>query len=575
MPDPPLPLVPSDVEDPTFRVKFFDLPDLIVQWAAPYIETEGAQILDFGCGEATTALGFALRKGASRVVGVDIVSDPDLCAPYARQHLGLDRLPANLELHRVEPGRLHNEEDRFDLIYAWSVVEHVRQDLVGATLSMLNDRLRDGGLLFVQISPLYYSSEGSHLFHKIPERWGHLRHQHSEYLALLRQACGDQAEYRALVGTYETLNRITAPRLVAAIRGARFTILREHYREEDFEPPPEVAEAYERTVLRMAEIAILARHVSAPEAAASGPDSSRLATANASFNEEVEALRNSLIVSPAPQQKPEGRDMNEGVTDLSRERLRLDLPRFCDAHPSHANALSLRAGTWKFDFDRLEMDAIREWVGRDVRPRWSAEVFPGFSEFSVIELGPQDGFVTAGLEAFGVGSILAIEANVDSFLRCLLLKNALGLKATYLLGDFLTYLDAATASADLIYASGVLYHLFDPVGLLLRCAEVARHLYLWTFHYNENAIRANAYESLCFDGVSEHRVRDEVFTYHRRFYTPDILAAPTYAGGISAYANWMTLEDIERALHVAGYRIERMIEDSFQGIPAMNIWATR
>jgi SAM-dependent methyltransferase len=571
MPDPRLPLLPSDVHDPTFRVKFFELPDLIVQWAAPYIETDGARILDFGCGEATTALGFALRKGASRVVGVDIVSDLELCAPYARQHLGLDALPENLELHRVEAGRLHNEGDRFDLIYAWSVVEHVRQDLVGGTLAMLNDRLSDGGLLFVQISPLYYSSEGSHLFHKIRERWGHLRHQHSEYLELLRQACDDQAEYRALVETYETLNRITAPRLVAAIRGAGFTILREHYRTEDFEPPPEVAEVYERAVLRMAEIAILARRGSARECAVSAPDSSRPVEANASF---IEALPVSFNGQPAPPQSREGSEMNESPT-LSRERLRLELPRFCYSHPSHANALGLRAGTWKFDFDRLEMDAIREWVRRDVRPLWSAEVFPGFSGFHVIELGPQDGFVTAGLEAFGVGSILAIEANVDSFLRCLLLKNALGLKATYLLGDFLKYLDVPTTSADLIYASGVLYHLFDPVGFLLRCAEVARHLYLWTFHFDEDAIRANAYESVCFDGVSEYRVRSDVFTYHRRIYAPEILADPTYAGGISAHANWMSLKDIERALHVAGYHIERMIEDSFQGIPAMNIWATR
>jgi SAM-dependent methyltransferase len=575
MPNPPLPYLPSDVQDPTYRLKFFELPDLIVQWAAPYLETEGARVLDFGCGEATTALGFALRKGASHVVGVDIVSDPELCAPYARHHLRLDTLPANLELHRVEPGRLHNEEDRFDLIYAWSVIQHVRQDLVGGTLAMLNDRLRDGGLLFVQISPLYYSSEGSHLFHKVPERWGHLHRQHSEYLTLLRQACGDEAEYRVLVDTYETLNRITAPRVVAAIRGAGFSVLREHYREEDFNPSPEVAEVYERAALRMADIAILARRVSARERAASGPDSSPLAAANAPHSEEVEASPDRLIVPPALQQKRDGSNMNEGGTDLSRERLRLDLPRFCYARPTHANALGLRAGTWKFDFDRMEMNAIHEWVNRDVRPRWSAEVFPGFSKFNVIELGPQDGFITAGLEAFGVGSIVAIEANVDSFLRCLLLKNALGLKATYLLGDFLTYLDAATASADLIYASGVLYHLFDPVGFLLRCAKVARHLYLWTFHFDEDAIRADAYESLCFDGISEHRVGEEAFTYHRRFYTPEILANATYAGGINAYANWMTLKDIERALRVAGYRIERMTEDSFQGIPAMNIWATR
>jgi SAM-dependent methyltransferase len=569
MPQPPLPLL-AHVADPTFRVKFFDLPDLIAQWTAPHIKMEGARILDFGCGEATTALGFALRKGASRVVGVDIVSDPDLCAPYAREHLGLEALPANLELHRVEAGRLHNEEDRFDLIYAWSVLEHVREDLVGPTLSMLHDRLRDGGLLFVQISPLYYSSEGSHLFNKIPERWGHLLHQHSEYLALLRQACSDQAEYRAIVETYETLNRITAPRLVAAIREGGFHVLREHYREEEFPPPPEVTEVYECAVLRMAEVAILARRGVSSDTAS---DQSQLGAAETPPSERAETLPKNFALPPTPQYK--GQEMNVGNAILLGERLRIDLPRFCYARPSHTNALSLRAGTWKFDFDHLDVDGIRKWVSRDVRPQWSAEVFPGFADFNIIELGPQDGFITAGLEAFGVGSILAIEANVDSFLRCLLLKNALGLKATYLLGDFLTYLEAPTAPADMIYASGILYHLFDPVGFLHRCAAVARHLYLWTFLFDEASIRANAYEALCFEGASQHRFGGEVFTYHRRCYTPDIVASTTYAGGISTHANWMTLEDIERALRTAGYRIDRMIGDSFQGIPAMNIWATR
>ena len=255
--------------------------------------------------------------------------------------------------------------------------------------------------------------------------------------------------------------------------------------------------------------------------------------------------------------------------------LRLNLPRFCHAPPSHANAMGLRAGTWKFDFDRMDVETIRAWVRRDVRPLWSAEIFPGFSGFSVIELGPQDGFITAGLEAFGVGPIVAVEANVDAFLRCLILKNALGLRATYLLGDFLAYLEAPNMAADLIYASGVLYHLCDPVEFLLSCAKVSRHLYLWTFHYDEEAIRADAYQSRCFAGASKHCIQGEIFTYHRRFYTPDIRASATYAGGIHPYANWMTLEDIQRALGLAGYRVARMVEDSFQGIPAMNIWAMR
>jgi len=304
MPDRPLPFTPSDIEDPIYRTKFFDLPDIITQWTAPYIEVEGAQILDFGCGEGTTALGLALRGHARRVVGVDIGPDPDLCAPYARQHLDLDTLPINLELKRVEAGRLHNDVDQFDLIYSWSVIEHVREDLLDPTLTLLHDRLRDTGLLFIQIAPLYYSSEGSHLFHKIPERWGHLRHQHSEYIAKLRNACDRDAEYRALVETYETLNRITVPQLLAAIRGAGFTILREHYGEEDFEVPSDVAAVYDPAVVRMAQVVILARRGTASECAEMPLAEAQIAeadiTADATALEvEVQRLRADLDQSEA------------------------------------------------------------------------------------------------------------------------------------------------------------------------------------------------------------------------------------------------------------------------------------
>lgn len=281
----------SDITDPVYRTKFVTLPDIITSWVKPWMDVRDAQILDFGCGEATTALGFALGKGPRRVVGVDVVSDPDLCLPYAQKHLKLNVLPPNLELHKVVPGTLHNESDRFDLVYAWSVIEHVREDILVATLSMLHGRLRDGGLIFIQISPLYYSSEGSHMCHKVPERWGHLRHQHSEYLALIRQACDNEAEYRALVETYETLNRITAPRLIAAIRKAGFVVEREHYRHEEFEIPPEVVEAYDPKVLRLAEIVVLARRLTAQEVGDAWAIAERFEAANKVLTAENATLR--------------------------------------------------------------------------------------------------------------------------------------------------------------------------------------------------------------------------------------------------------------------------------------------
>jgi SAM-dependent methyltransferase len=198
----------------------------------------------------------ALRPGAGRVVGVEIGSDIDKCAPLAREHLGLTKLPTNLSLHRVIPGTLHDPNDRFDLIYSWSVFEHIQQDLLPATVQMLRKALLPGGLLFTQIAPLYYSSEGSHFFPEIPERWGHLIHQDNIYRDKIIRAT--KAAPWSL-STYETLNRITAPGLVKLIVDGGFEILRQYRTREEYEIPPTLLDAYQEDALRTNQVVLLAR----------------------------------------------------------------------------------------------------------------------------------------------------------------------------------------------------------------------------------------------------------------------------------------------------------------------------
>jgi SAM-dependent methyltransferase len=247
------------IQDPVYRTKLVDLPNIISDWVSQYRTLDSCEILDFGCGEATSALGFALHPEIKRVVGIDIMPDPDLCAPLARQHLGLTNLPAKLALHRVRPGALHNPVDKFDLIYSWSVFEHIRQDLLSATVQMLRMALRPGGFLFVQIAPLFYSSEGSHYFPQVPERWGHLINQTDLYREKLAAAVGSEEHLRAALSTYETLNRITASELVRVIEGGGFEILRDYRTREDYEIPPGLLTTYNEEVLRTNQIVLLAR----------------------------------------------------------------------------------------------------------------------------------------------------------------------------------------------------------------------------------------------------------------------------------------------------------------------------
>lgn len=257
----------------------------------------------------------------------------------------------------------------------------------------------------------------------------------------------------------------------------------------------------------------------------------------------------------------------------------LDFPadKFVTARASEANAFQLQAGAWKYDYDKLSMAQIAADLRRDNRPRWCAETFPGFASYNVLELGPGDGYITAGLEAQGVAGVTAIEGNASAFMRCLILKNAFDLKAKFLCGDFVQYVEAEPAGFDLVFAAGVLYHLTDPIAFLEHCSNFAPHLFLWTFLYGAEFVAAHPYERAWFK-PEENEVktfRGQRFTYHRRYYQDAIVEDAKYAGGLTPYAHWLTREDLFTVLDLLGYKILRTIPDSFQSTPAINVFASR
>ena len=157
------------------------------------------------------------------------------------------------------PGFLHDEDDRFDVVYSWSVFEHIDERLIGGVLELIKSCLKPGGLFFVQIAPLYYSSEGSHLTHKLDEPWGHLLHQLDVFHEKLKAAVPDEAELLALWGTYSTLNRMTADELLGHLRAAGFEILRTLAMKEDREPPQRLKAIFQEEQLTTHQIVVLSR----------------------------------------------------------------------------------------------------------------------------------------------------------------------------------------------------------------------------------------------------------------------------------------------------------------------------
>ena len=227
-----------EYQEGSYEQKLNLLPRTIAEWLRPHGGIDGKDILDFGCGEATTALGLTRHHAPRSVLGVDIMPDVHLCLPLASRQLGLDRLPANLQLRQIQPGPLDCPDGSFDLIYSWSVFEHVDRDLLATVLQDLRRLLRPAGHLFIQISPLYYSSQGSHLGGLIPEPWAHLTNQLDTYRSKLRDVCPDDEIFSILWSTYATLNRLTAAELLELVTGCGFTILRQQTTSDGPAPLP-------------------------------------------------------------------------------------------------------------------------------------------------------------------------------------------------------------------------------------------------------------------------------------------------------------------------------------------------
>jgi len=245
----------ESITDSTYRAKFVFVPEKLGEWLG---ELDGKDILDFGCGDATTVLSLALRFPGARVTGAEIGRDLDACLPQAREQLGLSALPPNMALHVIRPGELPDPLARYDVIYSWSVMEHVDQALLPEVLSKLRGALKPDGKIFIQIQPLYYSSNGGHLMYKIPQRWGHLLDQDSRYIEKLRATCRDESEFRALTSMYRTLNRLTAPHLFALVRAAGMRIVREFVAREEHPIPEPLLDIYTEAVLRTHGVELLA-----------------------------------------------------------------------------------------------------------------------------------------------------------------------------------------------------------------------------------------------------------------------------------------------------------------------------
>lgn len=259
--------------------------------------------------------------------------------------------------------------------------------------------------------------------------------------------------------------------------------------------------------------------------------------------------------------------------------------------PSAQNVVDLFAGEWASHLP--ETAGATATPGKvplfaDGRIAWLDGAIGGFDGKRVLELGPLEGGHTAMMHDRGAAAIVAVEAHPRAFLKCLCVKELLGLdRARFLLGDGLEYLRACDERFDLALASGLLYHLDRPHELLRHLARAADAVFLWTHYYDEERLRLLPRKLVEFDPPREVAVdgnRYVMATCHygrQRFSIRGRprrgLAYPGFCGGGNATAEWFTRDSLIQALGDVGLRVESTAfdePDHEQG-PAMALLARR
>ena len=255
------------------------------------------------------------------------------------------------------------------------------------------------------------------------------------------------------------------------------------------------------------------------------------------------------------------------------------LDAYIKSAPSDQNILDLFDNEWS-SFIPGEGRVARPGTSllfNDGRIAWAGDLLGGFSGLNVLELGPLEGGHSTMLEQAGANSVVAIEANTRAFLKCLCVKELFRLTRTrFLLGDFVEYLEHSSEHFDLVLASGVLYHVMDPVRLLGLIGKVTDRIMLWTHYYEDSIIRSNPVLARKF-GRPRVEIRDgvELVVVDQSYL--DSLEWTGFCGGTSTGSVWLTRNSILDFLRLLGFeRIDIAFEDpAHQNGPSFAVCARR
>jgi 2-polyprenyl-3-methyl-5-hydroxy-6-metoxy-1,4-benzoquinol methylase len=260
-------------------------------------------------------------------------------------------------------------------------------------------------------------------------------------------------------------------------------------------------------------------------------------------------------------------------SQFSEEQLMIE-SKFERRFPAHQNAVDIFHDHWASMIEEVNpglTSGLAPMFGPlDRRPSIAAQYLgfvPGsLKGMNILELGPLEGAHTYQMIQLGANEVLAIEANSEAYLKCLVVKEILRMpRCRFLLGDCLAFLQETSDPFDMIFCSGILYHMENPFELIKAISQHTDRVFLWTHYFDPDV------------PLGAERVPKKVFfddlklTFYEQQYGDSSYGK--FWGGNKPTASWMTKEAIELCFRYFGYDLTLHEDDRVhQGGP--NIIAT-
>ncbi|HYM54215.1 MAG TPA: class I SAM-dependent methyltransferase [Solirubrobacteraceae bacterium] len=252
--------------------------------------------------------------------------------------------------------------------------------------------------------------------------------------------------------------------------------------------------------------------------------------------------------------------------------------RFATGAPSPQTAIDAIPGSWASRLPLPGVSAGQAELFADPRVEWAIAELGGVSGASCLELGPLEGGHSYMLEQAGAGRVVAVEANREAYLKCLVVKELLGLqRCSFLCGDAIDYLEATDDRFEVCWCAGILYHMVEPVRLIDLVSRRASRLYMWTHYYDAARLPTDQPKGRPF---ANGRVTEAVHQGYRHELHRHEYGAATrlrgFWGGTQPHSNWLTLEGLLGALEHFGWgEIRTQLDDQHPHGPAVNLVAVR